>query len=73
MTRKRIRPVQESMATVLAETVAELSNRIECRRSLAFAGFSDEEITEHLASARIRARHLLAAEADRRVREEFKK
>ena len=54
-----------AMAEVLANTVAELSDDIACRRSLAFAGFDDLQISTHLACARRHARRLLAAEADR--------
>jgi hypothetical protein len=70
---KRIDALPKKMAQVLAETVAELSDRIACRRSLAFAGFTDSEISEHLNAARMHARRLLASEADRLTREQRKK
>lgn len=60
-----------AMAKVLAETVVELSDPVACRRSLAFAGFTDNAISKHLVNARNMARHLRINEIEQRVRKEL--
>ena len=37
-----------AMASVLANQVPEIKDRIACRAALAIAGYTDAEITEHL-------------------------
>ena len=59
------------MAKVLAETVAELSDPIACRHTLAFVGFTDEQMNKHLSNARNMARHLRINEIEQRVRKEL--
>jgi hypothetical protein len=61
----------EIMAVILAETVVEISDRVACRRTLAFAGFTDKQIDKHLTYARNRARHLRIAEIERLVRKQL--
>jgi len=53
------------MAKVLAEMVPEIKDRTACRHALAFAGFSDEQISVHLRGAQHLARKLRGEEADR--------
>jgi hypothetical protein len=60
------------MAEILAETVAEISNRVAARQALAFAGFSDGEISNHLREAQHLARKLRGAEIDRLYASQFR-
>ena len=60
------------MAKVLNETVAELGDRLVCRQTLAFAGYTDIEISEHLDAAIRIARDIRAAEIERRSSTQWK-
>ena len=60
------------MARVLNETVAELGDRLVCRQTLAFAGYTDIEISEHLDAAIRIARDMRAAEIERRANTQWK-
>jgi hypothetical protein len=57
-----------AMARVLADQVPEIKDRIACRAALAFAGFTDAEITEHLPGVQCLARQYRAETADRLMR-----
>jgi hypothetical protein len=62
----------DCMAEILAETVAEISDPIAARRTLAFAGFSDEQISIHLRCAQHLARKLRGREIDRLYASQFR-
>ena len=57
-----------AMASVLANQVPEIKDRIACRAALAFAGYTDAEITEHLPGVQDLARQYRAETADRLMR-----
>jgi hypothetical protein len=61
-----------AMAKVLAETVVELSDVIVCRKVLGFAGFNDEQISEHLSNAQWLARQIRGEEIERLAHKELK-
>jgi hypothetical protein len=44
------------MAEVLAEQVPEIKDRTACRRTLAFVGYTDEQISHYLPRAQVLAR-----------------
>jgi hypothetical protein len=51
-----------------AEAEADLRNRVRCRQILAWHGWDDDIITDHLSDAMARARLMRAKEIDDRVR-----
>jgi hypothetical protein len=55
----------DMMAEVLSEMVPEIADPVACRRALAFAGYSEQEISIHLRGAQRIARQLRGEVADR--------
>ena len=62
-----------AMASVLANQVPEIKDRIACRAALAVAGYTDAEITEHLPGVQHLARQYRAETADRLMRKAIEK
>ena len=56
------------MAEILAEQVPEIKNRTDCRRTLAFVGYTDEQISHYLPRAQVLARARRGEIADKLVR-----
>ena len=62
-----------AMATTLAEQCPEIADRTAARRTLAFAGWNDSEISKYLKDAQCMARQIRGATADELVKRETRK